>query len=128
MTENPAPFVGLDIHKEYFVAVGVNAEREVVFGPQRVSNYQLDEWVQRVLTLEDAVVLEMSTNTYLFYDTMLPHIHSVIAVHPPNVALVTNAAVKTDKKAALALAQLHAAGMLTGVWIPPTPRYATCVH
>jgi transposase len=79
----------------------------------------LDDWVERVLTLEDAVVLEMSTNTYLFYDTMLPHVHSVIAVHPPNVALVTNAPVKTDKKAALALAQLHAAGMLTGVWIPP---------
>ena len=49
----------------------------------------------------------------------LPHVHSVIAVHPPNVPMVTNAQVKTDKKAALALAQLHAAGMLTGVWIPP---------
>lgn len=119
MAENPARFIGLDIHKEYFVAVGVNSEREVVFGPQRVSNYQLDDWVERVLTLEDAVVLEMSTNTYLFYDTLMPHVHSVIAVHPPNVALVTNAPVKTDKKAALALAQLHAAGMLTGVWIPP---------
>jgi hypothetical protein len=35
MAENPARFIGLDIHKEYFVAVGVNAEREVVFGPQR---------------------------------------------------------------------------------------------
>ena len=43
----------------------------------------------------------------------------MLVVHPPHVALVTNAQVKTDKKAALALAQLHAAGMLTGVWIPP---------
>jgi transposase len=34
---------------------------------------------------------------------------------------VTGAQVKTDKKAALALAQLHAAGMLEGVWIPPQP-------
>jgi hypothetical protein len=39
-------------------------------------------------------------------------VYSVIAVHPPSVALVTNAQAKTDKKAALALAQLHAAGML----------------
>jgi transposase len=37
------------------------------------------------------------------------------------VPLVTNAQVKTDKKAALALSQLHAAGMLTSVWIPPHP-------
>ena len=38
---------------------------------------------------EDAVVVEMTANTYLFYDTLLPHVHSVIAVHPPNVSLVT---------------------------------------
>jgi transposase len=119
MADGPTRFFGLDIHKEYFVAVGVNVQREVIFGPQRVSNYQLAEWAERVLTREDAVALEMSTNTYLFYDTLVPHVRSVIAVHPPSVALVTNAQVKTDKKAALALAQLHAAGMLTGVWIPP---------
>jgi len=119
MAEGSTRFFGLDIHKEYFVAVGVNRECEVVFGPQRVSNYQLEDWVFRVLTTQDAVVLEMTTNTYLFYDTLLPHVHSVIAVHPPNVALVTNVRVQTDKKAAQALAQLHAAGLLTGVWIPP---------
>ena len=66
MAKNPTRFIGLDIHKEYFVAVGVNVDREVVFGPQRVSNYQLDEWVARVITAQDAVVLEMTTNTYLF--------------------------------------------------------------
>ena len=119
MAEGPTRFFGLDIHKEYFVAVGVNPQREVVFGPQRVSNNQLDEWGAWVLTTQDSVVLEMTTNTYLFYDTLVPIVHSVIAVHPQNVALVTNVNVQTDKKAALALAQLHAAGLLTGVWIPP---------
>jgi transposase len=119
MTDGSTRFFGLDIHKEYFVAVAVNREREIVFGPQRVSNYQLDDWAGRVLTSQDAIVLEMTTNTYLFYDTLLPLVHSIIAVHPPNVPLVTNVHVKTDKKAAETLAQLHAAGMLTGVWIPP---------
>jgi len=63
----------------------------------------------------------MSTNTYLFYDALLPHAYSVSVVHPPNVPEVTNARVKTDKKAAETLAQLLAAGMLKGkeVWIPP---------
>jgi len=121
MADGPTRFFGLDIHKEYFVAVAVNRDLETVFGPQRVSNYQLEEWAGRVLTPQDAVVLEMTTNTYLFYDTLLPHAHSIIAVHPPNVPEVTNARVKTDKKAAETLAQLLAAGMLKGkgVWIPP---------
>jgi len=57
-------FIGLDIHKEYFVAVGVNAQREVIFVPQKVSVYQLENWAENHLTLEDAVVLEVSTNTY----------------------------------------------------------------
>ena len=115
MANDPMRYIGLDIHKEYFVAVGVNEKLEAIFGPQRVSNYQLDDWILRYLTPEDAVVLEMSTNTYQFYDALLPRVHSVLAVHSPNVAMVTNVRVKTDKKAALALAQLHAAGLLQSV-------------
>jgi len=75
MTDGSTRFFGLDIHKEYFVAVAVNRERETVFGPQRVSNYQLDDWAGRVLTPQDAIVLEMTTNTYLFHDTLLPLVH-----------------------------------------------------
>ena len=121
MADEQTRYFGLDIHKEYFVAVAVNRDLESVFGPQRISNYQLEDWAERVLTSQDAVVLEMTTNTYLFYDTLLPYAHSVNVVHPPNVPEVTNARVKTDKKAAETLAQLLAAGMLKGkeVWIPP---------
>jgi transposase len=119
MSDLPMRFIGLDVHKEYFVAVGVNQAREVVFGPQKASVYELDDWIARYLSMQDSVVLEMTTNTYQFYDSLLPHVHSVIAVHPPDVLLVTNVPIKTDKKAALALAQLHAVGLLKGVWIPP---------
>lgn len=123
MTDIPKPtrFVGLDIHKEYFVATGVNALQEIVFGLQRVDNHQLETWMRKHLTAQDAVVLESTTNTYEFYDTLLPHVHSVTVVHPPHVALITRAQVKTDRTAALGLAQLHAAGLLVGIWIPPQP-------
>ncbi|MGD0750856.1 MAG: IS110 family transposase [Anaerolineales bacterium] len=112
-------WIGLDIHKAFFVAVGVDAEKRTVFGPHKIPNEQLENWIAKHLLSTDAVVMEMTTNTYLFYDTLLPHVGSVIAVHPPNVRLVTGVKVKTDKKAALTLAQLHAAGLLEGVWIPP---------
>lgn len=71
------------------------------------------------LTAQDAVVLEMTTNTYTVYDALVPHVHSVTVVHPPHVALITRAQVRTDRKAALGLAQLHAAGLLVGIWMPP---------
>ena len=41
-------------------------------------------WEEQVLALEDAVALIMSTYTYRFYDTLVPHALSVIAVHPPH--------------------------------------------
>ena len=116
---SPTRFIGLDIHKAYFVAVGVDAQKQVVFGPRTVPNHQLEAWVAKFLLPSDAVVVEMTVNTYLFHDVIAPSVHSFIAVHPPNVNLVTGVKVKTDKKAALTLAQLHAVGMLEGVWIPP---------
>jgi transposase len=116
---SPTRFIGIDIHKAYFVAVGVDAQKQVILGPQTVPNHQLDAWAAKYLLPSDAVVVEMTVNTYLFHDVIAPRVHSFIAVHPPNVTLVTGVKVKTDKKAALTLAQLHAVGMLEGVWIPP---------
>jgi transposase len=52
------------------------------------------------------------------YDLLTPQVHSVTVVHPPHVALIVKARVMNDKKAALALAQLHAAGLLPGIWVP----------
>jgi transposase len=96
----------------------VDAQMQPIFGPQTVPNPELDAWIERCLTLQDAVVLEMTTNTYLFCDALEGKVHSVTAVHPPNVALVTRVSVKTDKKAAQTLAELLAVGMLHGIWIP----------
>ena len=117
----PTRWMGLDIHKAYFVATGVNASKEPVFGPMRVDNHGLKDWVTKHLAKTDAVVMEMTTNTYIMHDTIAPYVHSVCVVHPPHVALITRAQVKTDRKAALGLAQLHAAGMLSAIWIPPQP-------
>ena len=117
----PAPtrFIGLDIHKDYFVAVGVNAEKQIVFGPTRASVHEVDAWIEKHLRKTDAVVLEVTVNAWLFHDALQPYVHSVIVVHPPNVKLVTHVKVKTDKKAAQSLAELLAAGLLDGVWVPP---------
>jgi transposase len=115
----PTRFIGLDIHKKYFVAVGVDIRQNPVLGPHEAPMRQLERWAKKNLTPQDAVVLEMTTNTYAVHDVLKPLAGSVTVVHPPHVALIVRAQVKTDKKAALTLAQLHAAGLLPGIWIPP---------
>ena len=115
----PSRFIGLDIHKHYLVAIGVDARQEQVFGPHTVQLARLEGWVKKHLIQGDALVMEMSTNSFELYDELIPYVHSVTLVHPPHVALIVRAQVKTDKKAALTLAQLHAAGLLPGIWVPP---------
>jgi transposase len=115
----PSRFIGLDIHKHYLVAVAVDAELNQLFGPKRVAFADFDAWMQKTLTPQDAVAIEMTTNTWQVYDELLPHVHSVTVVHPPHVALITRSQVMTDRIAALNLARLLAKGLLTGIWVPP---------
>jgi len=119
--EKPVPtrFVGLDVHKHYLVAIGVDTELNRVLGPRRVPLVHFDSWMRKALTLQDAVVLEMTTKAFQLYDDLLPHVHSVTLVHPPHVKLITRAQVMTDKIAARTLAKLHAVGLLPPVWVPP---------
>jgi transposase len=115
----PIRFIGLDVHKHYLVAIGVDAELKQVLGPRRVQLRHLESWMRRALTRQDAVVLEMTTNAFQLHDDLLPHVHSVTLVHPPEVQLITRAQVMTDKRAALILARLHAKGLIPPVWVPP---------
>lgn len=115
----PHRYIGIDLHKHYLVATGVSPEGEQVCGPWRVQLVNLEEWRKKHLTLRDAIAVEVTTNTFALYDELLPHVHSVTVVHPPDVPAITRARVKTDRKAALILAQHLAKGMLTSIWVPP---------
>ncbi len=114
----PKRFIGLDLHKYYLVAIGVDSEAEQVYGPRRVELADLDDWIQKTITPEDAVAVEATANAFQVYDALLPHAHSVTVVHPPHLAIIVRAQVKTDKKAAYQLARLHAKGLLEGIWVP----------
>ncbi len=115
----PKRFIGLDVHKHYLIAIGVDEDLNQVLGPQRVKLSHLEKWMSKTRCKEDAVVLEMTTNTWQLYEDLLPHVGSVTVVHPPHVALITRAQVMTDKIAASILARLHAKGLLVGIWVPP---------
>ncbi|MDZ7844619.1 MAG: IS110 family transposase [Anaerolineales bacterium] len=116
---SPSRFIGLDIHKHYLIAIGVDENLNQVFGPQRVEMTRLESWITKTLNSNDAVAVEMTTNTWEVYDDLEPHVHSITVVHPPHVALITRAQVMTDKIAASILARLLAKGLLVGIWVPP---------
>lgn len=115
----PKRFIGLDVHKHYLIALGVDADLNVVWPAQRVELSRLDVWMQKTLRPDDALALEMTTNTWQLYDELSPHVQLITVVHPPHVALITRSQVMNDKIAASVLARLLAKGLLVSIWIPP---------
>ena len=119
MTDSGKRYVGLDVHKHYLIALGVDQELEVVMPARRVELSNLESWMKKNLTKQDDVVLEMTTNTWQLYDELSAYAGSVTVVHPPHVALITRSQVMNDKIAASILARLLAKGLLVGIWVPP---------
>ena len=115
----PKRFIGLDVHKHYLIALGVDDNLNVVLPAQRVELSRLDAWMNKTLRPDDALALEMTTNTWQLYDELAPRVHSVTVVHPPHVALITRSQVMNDKIAASILARLLAKDLLVGIWVPP---------
>jgi transposase len=119
MKDSGKRYIGLDVHKYYLIAIGVDDELNVVLPARRVELSHLDSWMKKTLTKQDRVVLEMTTNTWQLYDELCAYAGSVLVVHPPHVALITRSQVMNDKIAASILARLLAKGLLVGVWVPP---------
>src|SRR5574342_705917 len=119
MNDSRKRYIGLDVHKHYLLALGVDADLNVVLPARRVELSHLEAWMKKSLTKQDEVVLEMTTNTWRLYDELVEYAGSVMVVHPPHVALITRSQVMNDKIAASILARLLAKGLLVGIWIPP---------
>jgi len=119
MEEKRKRYIGLDVHKHYLVALGMDAELNIVLPLRRVELSHLESWMKKNLRKQDEVVLEMTTNTWQMYDELSEHAGSVTVVHPPHVALITRSQVMNDKIAASILARLLAKGLLVGIWVPP---------
>jgi hypothetical protein len=87
MDEIGKRYIGLDVHKHYLIALGVDQNLEVVMPARRVELSNLESWMRKTLTKQDEVVLEMTTNTWQLYDELVEYAGSVTVVHPPHVAL-----------------------------------------
>jgi transposase len=111
-------FFGLDLHREYVMAYAVDETLTPVVRPTTIPWERFAAWCARVLTETDAVVIEMTTNTWATHDQLAQHVHSVTVVHPQHLKVITSVPVMTDRKACEALACFLAAGLLRGIWVP----------
>jgi transposase len=64
MKDSGKRYIGLDVHKHYLIAVGVDDDLNVVLPVRRVEFSYLEAWMKKTLTKQDEVALEMTTNTW----------------------------------------------------------------
>jgi transposase len=130
VAESPQPdkeapwqrFFGFDIHKGYITIIALDRALNTLVTHKRMSWDEFALWAPRVLTKTDAVVIEMTANTWTVHDMIVDLVGKVVIVHPPNVArIMQRRGVKTDCSDARELARLLATGYLDdeGVWVPP---------
>jgi transposase len=112
-------YIAFDIHKEYALAGGQNAQQEWVMAPRRIGMEKLREWAAVNLGQGDAVVIETTTNVWDVYDIVEPLVSYVVVAHAGGVRQIAEARVKTDKKDIERLIRLLIADIVPEVWVPP---------
>ena len=112
-------YIGFDIHKEYALVGGQNAQQEWVMAPRRIGMEKLREWAAANLRKGDAAVIETTTNVWDVYDIVEPLVSYAVVAHAGGVRQIAEARVKTDKKDIERLIRLLIADIVPEVWVPP---------
>lgn len=112
-------YIGLDVHKQYAVAAGVDERQQIVLSPRRIPMAELNAWAAKTLQSTDILVLEAMFNSWELHDQLTPFVSAVVVANPVRIAHMKEPGVKTDPGDALFLARLLASGMLPTVWVPP---------
>src|SRR5439155_9669052 len=115
----PTRFVALDVDRKSLVVGAVDTGQQIVLTPRRFGFEAFSDWATTHLTLSDAVVLEATSNAWLFYEQLVPLVACVTVAHPLAVKLIAAARVKTDSRDTVKLTRLLAANLVPAFWVPP---------
>ena len=112
-------YIGLDVHKDFcVVAISEGGGKARPAGRIKTRRDALELFAQS-LAPDDKVVLEATGNSLAIARILQPHVGEVVIANPRRVRAISHAKVKSDQFDARTLAELLAADMLAGVWIPP---------
>jgi transposase len=118
-TRGYARYIACDIHREYVLVGGQNADQEWVLTPRRVGVEKFPAWAKKNIRPGDIVVLETTTNVWTIYDIVAPLASRVLVANAAEVGEIANARVKTDKEDVKRLLKLLIGGIVPEVWVPP---------
>lgn len=110
--------IGLDVHRDQCeVAIWEGGE---VRGAGRIQSRPeaLERFATEVLGPSDEVALEATTGAGRVAEILRPHVGRVVIANTHRLAAISQSKKKTDREDAKLLAQLLAAGMIDGSWVP----------
>lgn len=112
-------YVGLDVHKEYCLAVGQDETgRKLREGRFCSTGLGLQTFVDS-LRPEDKVVIEACGTWTHIYDALTERGIQVKLAHPLKTKAIASARIKTDRIDANILAHLLRADLIPEAWVPP---------
>ena len=104
--------IGIDLHRNKFTCC-----MQLANGRNYLSEWKLENLPVFVKKLRptDAVAVEVTGNTRLFYDAVAPHVARVVAVDPNQFRVISHSVKKTDPNDARSLALYLSKGLLPEV-------------
>ena len=111
-------FYGVDLHSDNVKAAMLGEEENT---PRTIRCSFDSEFFQRFLeglTTEDYIAVEVSTNTFWFYDLVVERVKECIVIDPYQFAIISKSMIKTDKRDAIHLARFLKYAVMTGEKLP----------
>lgn len=112
-------YLAFDIHREYILVGGQNADQEWVLTPRRITIAKFPGWVQKNLRPGDIAILETTTNVWAVYDIVVPLVSQVLVANASAMGEIVGARVKTDKEDIKRMLRALIGGIVPEVWVPP---------
>ena len=109
--------IGLDVHRDFCEVVIWDAG-EISRAPRVPARPDKLECFAAQLQPSDRVALEATGNALAIARIIEPHVAEVVIVNTRTLKAIAESKQKTDRHDAKTLAQMRAAGMLTGSWKP----------
>ena len=106
-------FVGVDLHKNMFVASFYTSDTDT----HELRHYRLNELERFIADLEscDIVAVESTNNTRYFVNSIRGHVHDVKVINPSQFKVISKSVKKTDENDAKLIAEFLSKDMLPEV-------------